>query len=204
MNFQYNIDLAILVPTTDSVKTEFALSLANLQSALVRQGVISEIFTEKGSILPMQRSKLVEHAIVKQNRKDNHRHARQILWLDSDMIFDENIYQELNKHKQPIVAANYSHRNNNSNGVATVDSNVVDLYSGLCYATWTGMGCMLVDTQIYIDHPTLANFQMPYHSTIGHIGEDVDFCNKARAAGYNIAVDTNIKLGHVGYKEYRL
>ena len=204
MNYQYNIDLAILIPTSDSVKTEFALSLANLQAALVRHGVVSEIFIEKGSILPMQRSKLVEHAIVKQNKNDQHRHARQVLWLDSDMIFDDNIYQELNKHKQPIVAANYSHRNNDSIGVTNVDTNVVDLYSGLCYATWTGMGCMLVDTQIYIDHPTLAQYQMPYHRVMGHIGEDVDFCNKARAAGYNIAVDTNITLGHVGYKEYRL
>lgn len=64
-----------------------------------------------------------------------------------------------------------------------------------------GFGCCLVRKDVF---EKVGNPWFVYHSNIDFekvVSEDVDFCMKARAKGYQIAVDTSIKLRHIS-KQY--
>jgi hypothetical protein len=60
----------------------------------------------------------------------------------------------------------------------------------------TGTGCLLFDTRVFleIDEPWFEPGTLPNGMPIG---EDINFCSKARAAGYEIYVDTSIEVGHL-------
>jgi FkbM family methyltransferase len=68
---------------------------------------------------------------------------------------------------------------------------------------WLGFGCCLVDVNAVksIKYPWFE-----YHPAIDHantISEDADFCQKLRAAGWQIVLDTRIVCDHHGAKVYR-
>lgn len=192
--------IAICVPARDTVLAGFAVCLANLTASLQKNNIEYRLLVNLGTVIPQQRNTLVEEATAVG--------ATHILWLDSDMHFPSTTVQRLLKHNLPIVAAAYSTRIKPQRSVAFLDKD--DLTKRLSKKTGVhsvfavGMGCMLVDIEVY-------NYvQKPWHQYLYNkdthdlSGEDIYFCKTASDAGYEIYVDADLsnELAHFGTKAF--
>lgn len=71
-----------------------------------------------------------------------------------------------------------------------------EMYSGdLIQVDATGTGCLLFNMDVFL-HVQPPWFEFSVHEG-KPVGEDINFCSKARAAGINIHVDTSIAVGHL-------
>jgi hypothetical protein len=192
--------IAICVPARDAVHAGFAKSLANLTASLARSNIDYELLINLGSVIAQQRNTLVEQALEIS--------ATHILWLDSDMHVPTTTVARLLAHQTPIVAGAYSTRVKPQRSVAFVDQYNLDQRlektSGLHSVFAVGMGCMLVDVEVY---RTLDKPWFHYHwneDTEDLSGEDIYFCKQASDNGYEIFVDCDLSrdLAHYGSKAY--
>lgn len=73
---------------------------------------------------------------------------------------------------------------------------VDDYPEGLIKVSATGTGCLLIDCRVFEEMP-YPWFEFKQTENGSPIGEDIHFCDKARALGYSVYVDTRIKTGHL-------
>ena len=192
--------IAISVPCKDTVHSGFAYCLSNLTSELTRKKIEFDLNFNYGSVIAGQRNDLVIQALET--------NASHILWLDSDMHFPRNIVSKFLSHNKSIVAANYSTRYKPRRSVAFVDPNNIDVRldasKGLHKVWAIGMGCMLVDIEVY------KKLYKPWYQYIWNedtedlSGEDIYFCNSAKEIGYDTYVDCDIsnQVAHYGTKAF--
>lgn len=192
--------IAICVPARDTVHAGFARSLANLTASLARSSINYELLINLGSVIAQQRNTLVDQAIAVD--------ATHILWLDSDMHVPTTTVSKLLKHKTHIVAATYSTRVKPQRSVAFIDqynlNQRLTAETGLHSVFAVGMGCMLVDVEVY---KTLSKPWFHYQwneDTQDLSGEDIYFCKQAQDNGYEIFVDCDLsqEVAHFGSKAY--
>lgn len=130
-----------------------------------------------------------------------------LLWLDDDMRFPKDTLIRLLKHKTDIVGANYSKRTipPSPTAVKRVYDPPERLYTrrestGLEEVEGIGFGAVLIGMWVFdsIEYPWFENYRNRERSE--WIGEDVDFCMKARTAGWKIFVDHDLsqQVGHLG------
>ena len=197
--------VAICIPCADEVKAGFAFDLARMVGASVANMPDADIriFMEKNTLLPMGRHRLVGAALECE--------ADHILWLDSDMRFPKHTLYRLLAHKQPIVAANYVTRRMPTQPVTFAgDHHGERVFTepgvqGLEYVAAAGMGCMLVDVDVFRKIPA-PWFQVGWSpESMDYVGEDVYFSRKVRDAGLQILIDHGLsqEIGHLGEWEYR-
>lgn len=122
------------------------------------------------------------------------------MFLDSDMVFPPSTIKTLLSHDKDIVAATYCQREGPSYPMGcTVDDKPLPL-TGLVEAGRLPTGCMLIKMNVF------EKMQKPYfrwafrdnNSRI--IGEDVEFCDRAREMGFSIWCDMDLSknVGHIG------
>ena len=192
--------LAICVPVTDTVKYRFSFALAELTAYLTKHKVEYKLYFQNGSMLVEQR-----HALVLSALRDK---CKEILWLDSDMIFPPNLYHKLSSHKKHIVAALYSTRVKPyrlAGCLKDQTKNLQDLI-GLQEITSAGMGLMLTSADIFETIPA-PWFSFKYDPKFdGYIGEDIYFCNLLSDYDFKIYADADISkyCYHVGATEVTL
>ena len=139
--------LAILVPTRDTVHSQFAYCLAQLIKTTSEAGIDTYLFFDSSTILLNQREKLIENA--KDIKCDY------VLWLDSDMMFPSTTALRLLAHNKDIVACNYMKRSKPLKTVAYTDLRNWDSWlplepkDDLIKVEGVGMGCMLMKTEIF-------------------------------------------------------
>jgi hypothetical protein len=75
---------------------------------------------------------------------------------------------------------------------------------GLQPVTWIAAGLMLVHRKVYQrimetqpEHVTPGNYY-PFFTQFANRGEDVAFCDRARKAGFQPLLDTEVRAGHIG------
>ena len=196
------VRLAVCVPCRDMIHTTFSHNLHSLLQYNWQKGIETKVFYNMSTLLQNQREHLVNAA--------RSWAATHILWLDSDMSFPFYTAYKLLDHKQPIVAGNYVTRQMPYKTVAyTKDgdwnsfithSNNQPITKKLTEVECMGMGCMLVDVQVY-EKLTKPFFEIKYQAeSDDYLGEDVNFCNMARSKGFKIMVDDVIsrQLAHLG------
>ena len=194
------MQLSICVPAGDKVHTVFAKSLANLTSRLTKLSIDWNLHIVSSSVVCESRTQLAKEALGS--------NATHLLWLDSDMYFPASVVLDLLSHKKDIVAATYSTRYAPYRTVAFTNPNDtnerLDISNGLHKVWAVGMGCMLVTRQVFEDLPK-PWFAHEYNKTLDtHSGEDIYFCNQAMHHGYEVYVDADIKLAHIGIKANQL
>ena len=79
--------LLIAVPTTDYIPAGFVQSLMELTAELNRQKVSYQVAIQAGTLVYIARNRLANKAV---NEGFTH-----VLWLDSDMIFNEHVVDDL-------------------------------------------------------------------------------------------------------------
>ncbi len=196
------VRLAVCVPTKDLLHSVFSHNLHSLLQYNWQKGIETKVFYNMGTLVCNQRENLVAAA--------RSWAATHILWLDSDMSFPFYTAYKLLAHKLPIVAANYVRRQHPYKTVAY--TKLYDWESALTHTQedpllkelieveGIGMGCMLTDIRVFDQEPS-PWFEIKWDKeTNDYLGEDFNFCTKARKYGYRILVDDVLsrQVQHLG------
>lgn len=187
----------IAIPCMDSTYTIFDKCLDNL----IPVGEISKV-RNAGSLVYISRNAMSEVAV-----KEN---LDYILWIDSDMVFDDDLMQRLYKtmteNNLDILAPICFRRRKPFNPVIYKkirfglfgDNEVVEFddypENSLFEVDAVGFGCVMMKVQVLKDVMEKENSWFnPYPG----FGEDLSFCIRAKKSGYRIWCDSSIKVGHL-------
>ena len=197
------IRLAVCVPCKDMMHSTFSHNLHSLLNYNWQKGIDTKVFYNMGTLVCNQREALVDAA--------RSWAATHILWLDSDMSFPFYTAYKLLDHAQPIVGANYVTRALPYKTVAykTLGGDWTDylthtkdqpLTKELIEVEGMGMGCMLTDITVFDSQPA-PWFEIKWQAdSKDYLGEDINFCTRAKAGGYKIWVDDILsrQISHLG------
>jgi hypothetical protein len=165
----------------------------------------SQFMVEDGlSTLPEKHNSLIRAFLGR-------RTLTHLLLLDSDMIFPPGMVPRLMGHAKDVVGVLYAKRlppfevvggrcNSPDSAVRSLWPQVYPLRpgEGLQRADLVGGGVQLVHRRVFETIPP-PWFEMP-PTTInrgGHITDDYYFCEKVRAAGFELWCDTDLEVGHM-------
>ena len=194
--------LLIAIPTTDMMPFQFVESLMNLIKRLDADEIDYEVAFQSGTLVYVARDKLSLKAI-----SGDYSH---ILWLDSDMVFTEDLVDDLmDCDKEIVTGIAHSRRVPYSSCIFT------EIYPGISRfegeypqepfkIAGCGMACVLMRVDVVRD-------VWSHHSTAffpsRELGEDITFCKRATDLGHEIWAEPHVQVGHVGhfvvYPEYQ-
>jgi len=166
------------IPCGDTIKSRTVFSLLNLRCDSI------EYVVRMGCDIAHNRNEIVKLAIDKG--------CEYVFFIDADMVFNPDILSKLLEHNKDIVSVAYNKRRL---PLESVISPIDDDYTGdipkhLFKAKSVGTGLMLIKTDVF------KNLAYPYfdfsYIDCKRYGEDTNFCEKARNAGYDIWVDPTI------------
>ncbi len=109
-----------------------------------------------------------------------------LLFVDSDMMFGSDTIVRLMSNGKDIVGARY-----NKKMIPPVSTVPGDL-KGLTEVPFLPTGLLLINTEVF------TKIGKPYFSHQDAESEDVYFCEKAKANGYQLFCDPTIQVGHLG------
>lgn len=213
-----NYNIAICVPTRGLQQPLFVGDLFNLtmctQAALKGDDTFG-LLQKAGTYIDSNRNDLVAAAL---DHDPTH-----ILFVDDDMRFPPEALLRLLIHNVPIVGINYvtrgleaiyvaieqSGRNKEGKPAKRFATLAADTGLGECMGI--GFGFVLIQRKVFdvlngrgFKHRWFLKYYDKESDT--DVGEDIDFCDKARAAGFKIMVDHDLSkdCAHIGSFEYRL
>jgi hypothetical protein len=184
------------------VRAEYALSLAAMMIRLGNEPCgVDKIATVagSGSILPSIRQGIAQRAI------EEHK-ATHLLWIDADHSFPPDTAHRLIRHKRPWVGINATTRNSPIRATAiNAKRQIVNTgpnSKGLEKVFRVGFGIALIEARVF-QEMAKPWFLIEYVEADGtHVfrGEDIYFCEKARAAGFAPMVDHDLtkETTHIG------
>lgn len=193
--------LLIAIPTHDYMHMDFVKSLLALCKKLDDEGVDYDVDMHGGTLVYHGRDALAFRAIEK-----GYTH---VLWLDADMVFTDNILEDLMFCGKPFVS-----------GVAHgrrpphLSCLFSEIYPGIQRFTeyptspfkvaGCGFGCVLIETKIL---KAVKDRHGTCFFPTRELGEDLAFCQRATEGGWEIWAEPTVRLGHIGhiaiYPEYR-
>ena len=188
--------LLIAVPTLENVPVDFMESLMNLACHLKDEGIDFKLKIEAGTLVYFARENLARWAIA--NRYTH------VLWLDSDMVFHEEIVEDLQFCGQDIVTGiAHSRRPPFSSCLFTEIYPGVEKFKGeypqqAFKVAACGMACVLMSVKV-LDavYNKFGNMFQPLNEPLTY-GEDVAFCWRAQQCGFDIWAEPTVRVGHVG------
>lgn len=176
------------IPCSDTVKTRFAYSLFNLKGDY-------HISMQIGCDVAHNRNKIVTQLLDK-----DYTH---VLFVDSDMQFEPDTLQRMLEHDKDILGLAANRRKLPLESVVKpLDGDITKpLPKELFEAESCGTGMMLIKSGVF-EYLPAPWFEFTYDEKGERVGEDVEFCRKARMAGYDIHVDPTIPIKHLGEYGY--
>ena len=149
-----------------------------------------EIIIQQGALVHLNRELIVIEA---KKRECSH-----LLFVDSDMVFSFAVLERLLLADKDIVAGLFHYKRSPKEAVCKPNKEIPDK---LFKCDWVGTGCILIRMEVFekIKRPWFF-FEPPNKE--GGIGEDIWFCRKAKEAGYNIWIEPEAPVGHLGLKIY--
>lgn len=180
----------LAVPAIDWLWTDSALALFDAVSAAG-----ADLSVELGAPTVARKRNLLAQRFLTSA-------APWILFLDSDMVPPPDVAQRLLAHGRDIVSGLYVMRRAPYLPMAwrEQDGTRVPMAerTGLHAVDGVGFGCVLVRRVVFerISGPWFVA------SSEGML-EDVSFCTKARAAGFQLWVDADLPIGHIGAATYQ-
>jgi GT2 family glycosyltransferase len=135
-----------------------------------------------------------------------------LLTVDTDIILPACVVTRLMARNQPLIGALINV--NEDKPFPQIYHRVADLGTGgfgvflvqhkyepgeLIKADATGAGCMLIHRDVFEAIPGRPPFRWYQHEPIGleMFGEDFTFCKRAKAAGFQLYIDTAVHAGHI-------
>ncbi len=186
--------LLIAIPCMDFLYFDFVKSLTALLVRLKDENVDFKVEYQSGTLIYVARDKLALKAI---NGGYTH-----ILWLDSDMVFTDNILDELTFSEKDFVCGLYQTRRkpHTATTFKKIDEDTVETFAEYPVDTFEieacGFGCVLHTVEM------LKTVQDRYDTCflpMKRYGEDIAFCKRAKACGYKLYAEPCVRLGHIGH-----
>lgn len=186
--------LLIAIPAGDYIHAEFVKCLAKLMRRLDKDGIDYEVAIESGSLVYMARDKLACKAI---NEGFSY-----VLWLDSDMVFNDDLLEDLQFSGEDFVTGIAAIRRYpyGSCLFKDLEEGSMERWSEKDYPNNTfqvagcGFACVLILTDIlrgvWMTHKTCF---LPTDT----MGEDVAFCWRAGQLGFEVWAEPAVKIGHI-------
>lgn len=184
--------LLIAVPTLDFLHFEFVRSLTDLIMRLHEDEVDFQVKYITGTLVYAARNKLVTHAV-----ENGFTH---VLWLDSDMVFQDSILDDLmfcgkdfvcgrfNARRKPYVSCQFS---------KLVPIERIDEYPSEPFQIMgTGFGCVLTTVDVL---KTVLEKNGTCFLPMAGFGEDLAFCVRAYEAGIKLWCEPTAVVGHVAH-----
>lgn len=210
------VKLIILIPAEASILYDSAMSILNLFCFLKANNIDFQFYSTCGAAHAFARNILFKKAHDLLTKEEGFTH---ILLLDSDHVFPpEAVTQLIGLHtefKSDILGAGYLTKQEPVNMVAltAVKYSKDDPKTPIRYSMMThfelnkvytvdavGFGMVVMQPEVLMNmvkhYETGELCEFPYREGIV-IGEDVSFCQKAKAIGYKVEVTTAVMLGHV-------
>lgn len=187
--------LLIAIPTYDYMHFQFVECLTKLIMRLDADGINYDVVYKGGTLVYVGRDKLAKLAIEK-----GYSH---VLWLDSDMIFNEDLLDNLMESgKDFVTGIAHGRRAPHCSCLFKSIWPMVDRWEGHDYphsafkVGGCGFACVLIKTDIirhvYETHGT-AFYPMR------ELGEDLAFCKRAVELNHEIWAEPKVWLGHIGH-----
>lgn len=185
--------LLIAIPSFDTMRVEFVRSLMALCQKLHDDDVWFEVKILEGTLVHIARDRLAKHAVNNE--------FTEVLWLDADMVFGPEIYEDLATHGKDMVCGMFISRHYPY--VSCMFSKLfpperINEYGSDPFrVAGCGFGCVLMKAHVLenVLNTNNGNCFIPDPK----LGEDLAFCQRARACGYEIWCDPTVRIGHVGY-----
>ena len=186
--------LLIGIPTMDFVHVEFMKCLCALIQKLRDHGVNFDLEINSGTLVYLARERIAHKAI---NEEYTH-----VLWLDSDMIFQPSILDDLMFSGKGFVTGIYHARRK---GYAScifkcIDINKIERFDEYPSETFEiagcGFGCLLVETEIL---KSVCLNKGTCFTPLKSLGEDIAFCQRAREMGFKLYCEPSVVCGHIGH-----
>lgn len=195
--------LLIAIPTYDYMHFQFVDCLTKLIRRLDEDEIDYEVCFQGGTLVYVGRDKLARKAI-----DEGFTH---MLWLDSDMIFSEELLDNLMfSGKDFVTGIAHGRRAPHMSCLFKKIWPGVDRWQGHDYPTTTfevggcGFACVLIKTSIV---KAVYEKQGTAFFPMRELGEDLAFCKRARDLGFHIWAEPTVWLGHIGhitvYPEYQ-
>lgn len=186
--------IMIAIPTTDYIHARFIQSLLDLVSHLNRQGVRFEVCMETGTLVYLARNTLARKAV-----REEFTH---VLWVDSDMVFQDDVIDTLKWCGKDIVAGVFQSRRppfvsclfesiEKGNSKRIEDYPLEPFKVAGC-----GFGCVFMKTEVI--RAVLDKYDTAFRPTQDH-GEDLAFCQRAISCGYEIWCEPTARIGHIAH-----
>ena len=184
--------LLIAVPSTDYMHADFVLSLIRLQAHLQHEGISHHVEIKAGTLVYLARNSLACKAI-----NDGYTH---ILFLDSDMVFDETVVEDLLFCGKDFVCGAFQGRRRPYGSCIFTSLRPVERVKHYGAEPFRvegcGMACTIISTEI------LKNVQEKFGTTFmptAEFGEDLAFCWRAMQTGAEIWCDPSVRIGHIAH-----
>ena len=186
--------LLIGVPTLDYVNVEFMNCLMRLIMKLKDEHVQFDLEINSGTLVYLARERIAHKAI---NEKYTH-----VLWLDSDMVFNDSILDDLMFCGQEFVTGIYHARRKGYASVIFKDIEINNITRFEEYPNepfqiaGCGFGCCLTSV------PLLSAVCLHYgtcFTPLPSLGEDIAFCKRAKDLGYKLWCEPTVICGHIGH-----
>jgi hypothetical protein len=147
----------------------------------------------------------------------------ELMWIDSDVVFDVADVERLRDDDVPVVCGIYPKKNARALSCHLLPETRAVHFGhrgGLLEIRYAATGFLLTRREVYegiarheelpVCNQRFSTPVVPYFLPLllpdeaGHwyLGEDFAFCERARRSGFAVLADTRIKLGHVGSYRY--
>jgi len=194
--------LLIAIPTHDYMHMDFVKSLMALCKKLTEDGVDYDVDMHGGTLVYHGRDALSTKAI--EGGYD------EVLWFDADMVFTDDIYENLKFSGKAFVSGiAHGRRPPHMSCLFKEVHPSIERFNACEYPNDTfkvggcGFGCVLIKTEIL---KKVKDTHGTCFFPTRELGEDLAFCKRALEAGYEIWAEPTARLGHIGhiaiYPEY--
>ena len=186
--------LLIAIPTLDFVHVEFMKSLLGLIKSLDEEQIPYEVKIVSGTLVYLARDEIVSYAIGYE--------FTHVLWLDSDMVFTDQLFDDLFDTGKDFVCGVFharrpGHQSCIFRSLTPPERYRWDQYPSVPFLIkGCGMAATLVKTSILLDvRQKYGNCFTP----LPYLGEDLSFCKRADELGYEIWCEPCARVGHIGH-----
>lgn len=186
--------LMIAVPSLDFMHTEFVKSLVALTKYLSADDVDHDVVIQSGTLVYVARDNLAKKAAG-----EDYTH---VLWLDSDMVFGEELVDDLLFCGAPFVSGICHGRRPPHLSCLFRSLDPLDRYHAEEYPrepfeiAGSGFGCVLMETDVI--RKMLKECGTCFMPT-RRLGEDLAFCERCRILGIRMMADPSVRIGHIGH-----
>lgn len=186
--------LLIAIPTLDFVHVKFMECLLKLIKQLDEEGIPYEVKILSGTLVYLAREELTAYALSFE--------FTHVLWLDSDMVFGEDLFDDLYESGKGFMTAIFHARRPGHQSCIFKSLVPPERYKWNEYPDTPflikgcGMASTLVSTEILKavkDH--FGNCFTPAYN----LGEDLAFCRRADELGIEIWCEPCARVGHIGH-----